>query len=435
MIPRFKPTLGWREMLALLFPTGRGEVARFECAFAELMGQRHAIACPYGRTGLWLLLQALGLKNKEILCPAYTCVVVPHAIVHSGNEPVFIDSQPGDFNMDLDRARQAVTEKTGAIVATSIFGYPVNLDKLREFRRDFPQVQVIQDCAHSFAAQWRGQPVQREGDAAIFGLNISKLITSIFGGMVTTDDDALASRLRALHAQSVRPGSWMRSLSRRCYLAAVNVAFWEPIYGMINALERSGLLNRFVKYYDEGRIDIPADFLTGMTSLQAKIGRRQVERYPAIIARRHAIAAYYHERLSGRSDLQLPPLVEGATYSHYVLLVDRRADLAMAMRRHGVQLGTLIDYSIPEMAAYRQRPGNRFACPVAADFSRRSINLPIAVSLRDAEKICDKLDKALLSQGSWSPLSMASRRQKQLSEINATSSLTRAGKKANRSSW
>lgn len=404
MIPRFKPTLGWREMLALLVPAGADEVERFESAFAQLMGQRHAIAFPYGRTGLWLLLQALGLKDKEILCPAYTCVVVPHAIVSSGNEPVFIDSQAGDFNMNLDLARAAVTERTGAIIATSIFGYPVDLDRLQSFRRDFPHVRVIQDCAHSFAAEWRSRPVQREGDAAIFGLNVSKLITSIFGGMVTTDDDALAARLRELHRQHIEPACLLSGFTRRVYLAGVQIAFGEWIYGIIHWLERSGFLNRFVKYYDEGTIDMPADFRVAMSAIQAKIGRLQIERYPAIIAQRREIAKLYHDRLSGRVAMTLPPLVEGATYSHFVPLVAARDAVVQAARAHGIQLGTLIDYCIPEMSAYRQRPGNRHPCPQASDFSRRAINLPLVVSPSAAEMISDVLCEVLPNAGTGEPV-------------------------------
>ncbi|HZZ80537.1 MAG TPA: DegT/DnrJ/EryC1/StrS aminotransferase family protein [Gemmataceae bacterium] len=397
MIPRFKPTLGWREMFALLTPAGSGEIERFETAFAGLMGQRHAIACPHGRTGLWLLLQALGLQNREILCPAYTCVVVPHAIVTSGNEPVFIDSQPGDFNMDLDLARAAVTEKTGAIIATSIFGYPIDLDRLNAFRRDFPHVRVIQDCAHSFAAEWQGRPVQREGDAAIYGLNVSKLITSIFGGMVTTDDDALATRMRRLRRELIQPAGAFSGLQRRLYLTGVRVAFSGWVYGFINWLERNGFLNRFVKYYDEGKIDMPADYRVAMSAIQAKVGRLQVDRYPSIIAQRRANARLYHERLHGRVDMILPPLVDGATYSHFVPLVEARPAIVEAAKRHGVQLGTLIDYCIPEMAAYRNRPGNRFPCPLASSFARRSINLPLVVSPAQAKFVCDALEAILKS--------------------------------------
>ena len=108
MIPRLKPRLGLRELLAALLPPRRGEVARFEADFAAHMGQRHAVAFPYGRTGLALLLEALGFKGREVICPAYTCVVVPHAVVVSGNEPVFVDSRPDDFNMDLGLAERAI---------------------------------------------------------------------------------------------------------------------------------------------------------------------------------------------------------------------------------------------------------------------------------------------------------------------------------------
>lgn len=111
MIPRLRPTLGWQELLAAWTPASSEDVARFEAAFAELMGVMHAIAFPYGRTGLVILLETLGLKNREVICPAYTCVVVPHAIVYSGNEPVFIDSQDHDFNMNLDLAEAAIGEQ------------------------------------------------------------------------------------------------------------------------------------------------------------------------------------------------------------------------------------------------------------------------------------------------------------------------------------
>ena len=78
MIPRLKPTIGLTELLAALRPPHKDDVERFEQSFAKLMGQKYAFAFPYGRTGLMFLLEALGLEGKEIICPAYTCVVVPH---------------------------------------------------------------------------------------------------------------------------------------------------------------------------------------------------------------------------------------------------------------------------------------------------------------------------------------------------------------------
>lgn len=297
MIPRLKPALGWKELTAAFSLPKQNDVERFEKAFAEKMGQKHAIAFPYGRTGIVMLLEALGLKGKEVICPAYTCVVVPHAIVTSGNEPVFVDSQEYDFNMDLGLVEEAITEKTGAIIATSIFGYPVNLDKLDMIKKEYPHIHIIQDCAHSFAAEWKGRPVQKEGVAAVFGLNISKLMTSIFGGMITTDDGELAERLVDLRNRKLKPASTNKSLRRFLYLLTVYPAFWGPVYGMVNWIERMGWLNYFVKYYDESEIDMPNDYLESMSKVEARVGIAQLSRYDKIIEERRSMAVYYHAHL------------------------------------------------------------------------------------------------------------------------------------------
>ena len=161
MIPRLKPAIGWGELKAAFSISRTSDVPRFEKAFSELAGQKHAIAFPYGRTALVGILRALKLSEAEILCPSYTCVVVQHAIVTSGNIPVFIDSDPIDFNMNLDLVDQAITKNTKAIVVTSLFGYPVKLDLIDRIRKRHPDLIIIQDCAHSFFCEENARPVHR----------------------------------------------------------------------------------------------------------------------------------------------------------------------------------------------------------------------------------------------------------------------------------
>lgn len=409
MIPRLKPILGLQELRAALHIPRSDDVICFESEFAELMGQPFAVAFPYGRTGLIYLLKALGLNDKEIICPAYTCVVVPHAIVYSGNRPIFIDCEPGGFNMDLDKAEQAISPKTGAIVATSLFGYPVDIDRLDQIRARNPHIHIIQDCAHSFAAEWNGRPVHREGTAAIFGLNISKLLTSVFGGMVTTENEWLYSRLKKLADQELRPASWKKRIYRLIYLASVYPTFFEPIYTLINQLERAGLLNRFVQYYDEKRIDMPPDYLERMCSLEARVGAENLKRYDSIISDRKAAADCYFNKLSKlgtmsqnavfgsttagfirAGELQLPPKIEGATYSHYVLLVaDRNRWLRKALAL-GIQLGWLIEYSIPEMPVFGEHNPEEF--PISAYYSRSAVNLPMWGGTKIARKVVDVIN-------------------------------------------
>ena len=390
MIPRLKPTIGIKELVAALHPARRDDVERFEIAFAALMGQKYALAFPYGRTGMMLLFKALGLKNKEIICPAYTCVVVPHSIVYSGNKPVFVDCEKDGFNMDLDQAEKAITEKTVAIITTSLFGYPVDLDKLDVFKKKYPYILIIQDCAHSFAAEWKDRPVQKAGVAAIFGLNISKMLTSIFGGMITTDNEELYSNLKHVRDITLHPADVKKGLRRIAYLMSVFPALWEPMYGIINYLERYGLIDYFVQYYDEAKIDMPADYLQQMTALEARVGRINIALYEKIIENRKAAARYYFNNFDNKPEFILPPQVKGATYSHFVVQVkDRNSWLKKGIRK-GIQLGWLIEYSIPEMKAYGGHDPNKF--PVSGKYSRSTINLPLWGGEKMATKIIRRLN-------------------------------------------
>jgi dTDP-4-amino-4,6-dideoxygalactose transaminase len=393
MIPRLKPALGAEELCAAFHAPRRDDVRLFEQSFAALMEQKYAVAFPYGRTGLMVLLESLGLKEREIICPAYTCVVVPHAIVYSGNSPVFVDCEPGGYNMDLAAAEKKITEKTGVLIATSLFGYPVDLDRLAGIRSRHPHVRIIQDCAHSFAAQWKGRPVQKEGVAALFGLNISKTLTSVFGGMITTDESELYGILTRIRDERLGKAGGIKGFSRLLYLVSVYPAFWGPLYGLVNRAERSGLISRFVRYYYEGKIDMPRDYLQGISSLEARVGRKNIGRYADVIGRRREAAEYYFAHLNSRPSFRLPPRVEGATYSHFVAQVEDRAAWLQEGLQKDIQLGQLIEYSIPEMQAYGSNSPGAF--PVAAAYSRHSINLPVWGGRNLAEKVCRAVSDSL----------------------------------------
>ena len=319
MIPRLKAHLGFKEVFAAISFWKKDSVINFENDFAKLSNQKYAISFPYGRTGLFAILKAMRLEGKEVICPGYTCVVVPHAIVSAGCIPVFVDSQNSDFNMDWDCIDQAVNNNTGAIIATSIFGNPINLDALAVFKKNYPNVKIIQDCAHSFMASWENKLVNKTSDAAFFGMNISKLITSIFGGMVTTDSQELQLELLKVKEEIIEKQTFSKSLSRFAYLLSVIVAFWKPIYGFIHKLERSGLLNRFVKYFDEEKIDMPLDFLHPLTPLEARVGKVQCNKYSDIVKHRSALATIYTNQLCKLNYIKLPPSPPGAPFFPFVI--------------------------------------------------------------------------------------------------------------------
>ena len=285
--------------------------------------------------------------------------------------------------MDLDQVVEAINENTRAIIATHLFGYPLDVDRLAEIVRDAEnrfghKIWVIQDCAHSFGAEWKGKLVCTAGDAALFGLNISKTITSIFGGMITTNNTDLYEKLKAYRDNHFKKPGFTKTMCRLLYLLAIYPAFNERIYGFVYWLqEKTPLLDRLTKaYHLDDKIHFPPDYLDRMLPIEARVGMEQLKKYPEIINKRREAAHYYDQNLTEQNGWVKPHIVEGATYSHYVVCVSDRQKVMQAAAKQGVQLGQLIEYCIPHMAAYKLfvlglQSINSLHCSI------RTINLPI----------------------------------------------------------
>jgi perosamine synthetase len=381
MIPRFKPRYGWAEWKAAFTFWSRGNIPKYEKTFAEKFKCEHGVMFPHGRTGIFALLKVWELEQAEVICPAYTCVVVPHAIVLSGNIPVFVDCEEGSFNMSLEGISRAVTEKTRVIIPTHLFGYPMDVHTVQGIaeeasRKYGHKIYVVQDCAHSFGAKWRGDLVTTYGDATIFGSNISKLINSIFGGIVITGEEALAVKLRVWRERNLIDKDWLKSLMRLFYFVAVGFAFHPVFYGFVHWLERKGLLNRFVKYYDEDAIDFPADWNHATVEIEARVGMVQLRRYDRIIEDRRILAKRLVEEFGARDDVFMLPFDDGATYSHIVAMVEDRSQWVDLYLSKGEQLGTLIEYSVPSIKTYRKYAKDE--CEVSYSYKDRTINFSTA---------------------------------------------------------
>lgn len=383
MIPRLKPYFSFKEIKAIFKPE-KNAVEKFEKEFAKTFEAKYALSFPYGRSAIYALLSGLGIKNSEILVPAYTCVVVPHAIVLSGNSPRFIDTEPNSFNLDLEEATKKINEKTKAIIPGNIFGYPVNAEKLKEIKTANKDILIIQDCAHCFGARWQGKLVCNEGDAAIFALNISKYISSIFGGMLTTNNEEIYKKVKDYRDKNFRKPGIRRTIKGFFYILATYPAFNGFLFNLVSQfdyLEGNKLLGKLTRYYKEEKIDLPKDAFELLTSLEAKVGIEQLKKYPAILEKRKFIAKYYDDNLRNTPGLILPPIIEGATYSHFVPRIKNRGEVIKRMRNKGIQVGKLIDYSIPHMKAYEKYKDGEFTNSL--NLTGEVINLPIYPGLEE----------------------------------------------------
>ena len=396
MIPRLKPYVGKEEILAI-FKNRKHAVQRFEQAFAAQFHSDYAVAFPYGRSALWAFFNAMGIKDAEIVQPAYTCSVVAHATVLSGNIPVFVDIDLTDYNMNLDQFMNAINERTRAVIPTHLFGYPMDIDRVQKIVKDAEakyghKIYIIQDCAHSFDARYKGKPVVKAGDGAIFGLGISKQITSIFGGVFTTNNKVTAKIVREFRDRNFRKPSWKKSLLRYLYLLATYAAFQPFIYGLVYWMqEKTPLLNRLTKaYHLDEKIHFPPDYLDQMTPIEALVGLEQLKKYAEVRSRRIEIAKKYFSEIHLTNEWVLPPEIDGATYSHFVIRTNARDRLLASFASSGIQLGQLIEYSMPHQSAYKKYAKDKLF-PNSSLCSNSMINLPIYPNLRNSN-----IDKIIL---------------------------------------
>jgi perosamine synthetase len=399
MIPRLKPFLDLQELTSIFRHLPKA-VGLFELEFARMFETGRAISFPYGRSALWAFFKALNIENAEVILPAYTCSVVAHAIVLSNNIPRFVDIRLDDFNMDLDQVKAAINSKTRVIIATHLFGYPLDVDRLNLIVKDAEnkygqKIWIIQDCAHSFGAEFDHRSVVNQPDAAVFGLNISKQITSIFGGMITTKDESLELKIRNWRDSNFHSANSLKTLRRWVYLLASYPAFWEPLYGLVYNLQyRTSLLNHLTRaYHLDEKVIFPPGFDEFMLPIEAKVGLTQLEKYHHIIQCRRETAVYYHENINPHAGWVMPPLVEGATYSHYVIRVPDRIRIMSAAAKRGLQLGELIEYCIPEYKSY-QKFANGEVFPNSSLCSQTTINLPVyaSLSLKNKQQIVELIN-------------------------------------------
>ncbi|HOX05263.1 MAG TPA: DegT/DnrJ/EryC1/StrS family aminotransferase [Planctomycetota bacterium] len=313
-------------------------VAAFERECAARTGAADCVAVSSCTSGLILAARALGLTG-EVIVPAFTFAASAHALVWCGLRPVFCDSQPGTLNIDPDHAARLVSDRTSAIMPVYIFGLPPDFDRLLDLagRRG---LRLLCDAAQGLGATYRGRPAGGFGDAEVFSLSPTKVVTAVEGGIVAVRDAGLARKLRSL----------------RDYGKAADGCDMEAV----------GLSAR-------------------MSELHAAVGRRCLAHCDELIAARAALVGLYRERLAGLAGVSFQTIPADRTTSHNYMVIfigpgaRRGRDEAYALLADaGIQTKKYFHPAVHEMTAYRaSSAGLRGTLPVAERASREGLALPL----------------------------------------------------------
>jgi perosamine synthetase len=355
VIPVFEPYLGEEEVQAVADAVRAGEISgsfgenipAFEREFADFVGAKHGVAVTSGTTALHLAVAALDLEpGSEVLVSASTNIATALAAFHNGVVPVPVDSEAETWNLDLDLVEPLITEKTKAIIPVHLFGHPVDMDRLHEIAQRHGLV-VIEDCAESHGATVRGRATGALGDMACFSFYANKIITTGEGGMVTTNSDAHADRLRLLR----------------------NLAFQRP------------------RFFHEH-----AGFNFRMTGFQAAMGRAQLRKVDHIIEQKRRVAHTYNELLADVPGIVTPAEKEWARnvyWMYSVVLTDEfplsRDELAEALAGEGIETRTFFCPMNLQPFLRAQEGFRDVPCPVAEDLWERGLYLPCGITLSDED--------------------------------------------------
>lgn len=373
-------------------------IERYERAFAERVGVRHGVSFASARVGLYGVLRALGVgEGDEVLLPVPTHIVVANAIRYTGARPVYVDSEPDTFGIDVKQMEGRLSPRTKVVLLQHTFGIPTDIDGALSVARRHG-LFVIEDCVHALGATYGDRTVGSFGIAGFFSTEETKTISTTMGGMVVTDSADLADRLRSFQETCAWPS---RSLTRR-YLAKLVLYHFltQPrVHGYIRWLyTRLGRRNPLPGPTSEidRRGGRPPHYEQRLSNAQAALGLRQLRRLDANVAHRRWVAQAYRTRLS-ESGLAAPssPAKAVPAFVRYPLWIDDREAVLEAVSPR-VGLGTwftsvLEEADSPECGGYEAG-----SCPIAEAIATHLVNLPThqRVTREDVDSIVSAIETA-----------------------------------------
>ena len=323
------------------------EVARFEEEIAAKLGAKYAVGCASGTDALILALLASGIgPGDEVITTPFSFVATAGSVAYLGAKPVFVDIDPGSFNIAPERIEEAVTSRTRAIMPVHLFGLPADLNPIVAVAKA-KGLLVIEDAAQAIGARYRGRYVGTIGDFGCFSFFPSKNLGAVGdGGLVTTDDTAMAERLRMLRAHGSKQKYFHEILGTNSRLDALQAAVLRV---KLRHLDR----------WEAGRTDR---------------ARRYQQRFEAKGLTRFLRAP------------QTPPDAFQHVFNQFTIRAERRDELKAFLRGKGILSEIYYPLCLHLQEAFQYLGYQARQMPVAEQASQEVLSLPVFPELTDEQQ-------------------------------------------------
>ena len=362
-IPFFKPSIGEAEIESVVETLRSGwlttgpKVKQFEADFRDRVGSKHALAVGSCTHALTLALEALGISaGDEVIVPSMTFASTGEIVMHLGATPVLADVLPGTLNIDPASVSQKVTDRTKAIIPVHYGGQAADLDAIQAIAKEH-DLAVVEDAAHAIPATHNERLIGSISDVTCFSFYANKTITTGEGGMITTDRDDLAERMRIMTLHGISKDAWKRFSAEGSW------------------------------YYE---ITAPG-YKFNMTDIAGAIGVHQLAKCDDLWMKRQQIANYYRaafEHVDAIETMDVDPSCQHAWHLFVIKIVPELLTIdrnAFINRLNELGVGTSVHYTPLHMhPLYRERFGyTPDDLPVAKSVYERIISLPIYAEMTE----------------------------------------------------
>ena len=352
-------------------------ISQVEQWFARYLGVSAAVSFDSGRSALFVLLQAFDIGvGDEVLLQAFTCVAVPNSVRLKAVTPVFVDID-NSFNIDPKDLEKKITKRSKAIIVQHSFGVSAQMDAILAIAREHKLI-VIEDCAHSLGAKYKGRKIGTLGDAAFFSFGRDKIVSSVWGGMATISQKSKVKsrKLREFQEKLPYPSrAWiaqqlMHPIAFAAILPTYNVFIGKVV---LEAFKRTRLLS----------VPNPPSFPPRRyPNALAQLLLKQLAKLERYNVTRRDVASYYQKEL-GKGTLD-----NGAIYLRFPILVDDPVRVVKHAKQQGIFLGNwyynIIDPKGVDLHAIGYVRGS---CPRAEDAAAHIVNLPTLITKQDAREV------------------------------------------------
>jgi dTDP-4-amino-4,6-dideoxygalactose transaminase len=334
-----------------------------------------------GRIGLYAILKSMGVQEgDEVILPAFTCVVVPNAIIYLGAKPIYVDIDPHSLNTNLANIKGRVSASTKCIIIQNTFGLSSEVDEIVAYAKEH-NIYTIEDCTHGFGGAYNGKPNGSYCDAAFYSTQWNKPYSTGIGGFSFVRNDMLLKGMKEIDRTLVAPSKkqkWMLGSLMKIKKYMLHDSTYWPMLRIYRKLSKSGKVVGSSTGAEITSSKMPDDYLTASSAIQERVGINALKQLKAVIAERRINGAAYNEFLKTENKFHYSENdVLNHSFLKYPIFVKNRDAFMRKAEKSKIRLGDWFISPIhPVLSNFEEWKMNPKDYPIANNSTQHIVNLP-----------------------------------------------------------